>query len=168
MTAGQAYKAVVSIALCGLIWVLGERAYREYREMQSDPTVVGVAPAAPVDSLPPLEKVAVTLPALDELTATIERPMFSPSRRSLEVAAETVETASTVEVEFDLVGIVIWQGQRIALVRSDADPQIVRIEVGGNVAGWVAVGIEPDSVRFRNGKMEKEVHLKYAERDNNG
>ncbi len=168
MTAGQAYKALGAIALCGLIWILGERAYREYREMQSDPAVVDVAPAAPVESLPPLEKVAVTLPALDELTATIERPMFSQSRRSFEAAVETVESTSAVEVEFDLVGIVIWQGQRIALVRSDADPQIVRIEVGGNVAGWVAVGIKPDSVLFRNGKMEKEVHLKYAEGDNNG
>jgi hypothetical protein len=167
MKAGRVYKAVGSIALCGVIWILGEKTYREYRETQAELVVGRTSPAGPAESLPPPEELTVTLPTLEELTATVERPMFSQSRRPFEAAIDAAPVVNS-DLDVDLVGIVIWQGQRIALVRSSADPQIIRVEVGGNVAGWVAVGIEPESVRFRNGETEREVRLKYVNRDNNG
>jgi hypothetical protein len=168
MTAGRIYKLVGSIALCAVIWILAEQTYRAYRETLAEPVLDGLSRGAPADSLPPAEVLTVTLPPLEDLTETIERPMFSQSRRPAETATDPLGPAVTTDLDFELVGIVIWQGQRIALVRSSAESRIIRVEVGGNVAGWVAVGIEPESVLFRNGKMDREVRLKYINRDNNG
>lgn len=169
MTAGHAYWFAGSIALCGVIWILGERTYVKYREMQDEPTTIITLPAATVDGMPPVEeKLAVKLPTLEDLNAIVERPMFSPSRRPVEGAVDISHPVSGAVLDLDLVGIVIWQAQRVALVRSKSDPTIIRIEVGANVAGWVAIGIEPEYVRFRNGKTEREVRLKYVDRDDNG
>jgi hypothetical protein len=168
MKAGLVYKAVGSIALCAVIWILAEETYREYRETQAEPVLGDISLAAPADGLPAAEVLTVTLPPLEDLTETIERPMFSQSRRPIEGAVDTIEPAAASDFDVDLVGIVIWQGRRMALVRSSGDARIVTVEVGGKVAGWVAVGIEPESVLFRNGETDREVRLKYVNRDSNG
>jgi hypothetical protein len=168
MTAGRISQLVSLTALCAVILVLAEMTYVRYREMQTGPIPVVTLPAETIDSLQPREELAVTLSTVDELMAVVERPIFSPSRRPAEVSADATEQASASDFDLDLVGIVIWKAQRVALVRSSSDPKIVRIEVGGNVAGWVAIGIEPEYVRFRNGETEKEVRLKYVNRDDNG
>ena len=168
MKAGRVGKVIGSIALCGVIWILGEGMYRDYHESQAELVVGHAAQAAAAESLPAAERLTVALPSLEELTATVERPMFSQSRRPFEATADGEEPVLTSDFDVDLLGIVIWQGRRIALVRSNTDSQIITVEVGGRVAGWVAVGIEPESVRFRNGETEREVRLNYVNQENNG
>ena len=168
MKAGRVCKVLGSIALGGVIWILGEKTYRDYQESRAELVVGPAVDAAAVENLPATERLTVALPTLEELTATIERPMFSQSRRPFEVAVDTGEPVLTSDFDVELFGIVIWQGRRIALVRSSTDSQIIRIEVGGKIAGWIAVGIEPESVRFRNGETEREVRLNYVNQENNG
>jgi hypothetical protein len=168
MKAERVFKVVGSIALGGVIWILGEKTYRDYRESQAELVVGSATQAVAVENLPAAEGLTVALPSLEELTATIERPMFSQSRRPFEAAVDAEEPVLTSDFDVELLGIVIWQGRRIALVRSRTDSQVIRVEVGRKVAGWVAVGIEPESVRFRNGETEREVRLNYVNRENNG
>jgi hypothetical protein len=168
MKAGRVCKVMGSIALCGVIWILGEKTYRDYYESQIELVVGNATQAVPAENLPAADRLTVALPSLEELTETVERPMFSQSRRPFEAALDAEEPVLTSDFDVDLLGIVIWQGRRIALVRSNADSQIITVEVGGNVAGWVAVGIEPESVRFRNGETEREVRLNYINQENNG
>ena len=168
MKAGRVSKVTGSLALCGVIWILGEKTYRDYHESQAELVVGQAAEAAAVENLPSAERLTVALPSLEELTATIERPMFWQSRRPFEAAVDVGEPVLSSDLDVELLGIVIWQGRRIALVRSSTDSQIIRVEVGGKVAGWVAVGIEPESVRFRNGETEREVRLNYINQENKG
>jgi len=99
-----------------------------------------VETASPAGVINPL-----AAPSLDRLSATRERPLFTPSRR----AAPPPPVASTAPIEsvaapphIALVGVVISvQGPR-AVINDMALNKIARVRIGDEIDGWIVRQIE--------------------------
>jgi general secretion pathway protein N len=108
------------------------------------------APAAPASISP-----GFSLPRLDELAATRERPLFSPSRRpppppppEPEVAV-TEQPAPEPEPEpekpppFELAGIISGQALELVVLRNRDTDAVERVKRGAVVEGWEVVDVGP-------------------------
>lgn len=84
---------------------------------------------------------------LATLTATRDRPLFTPSRRPPPPApVEAAPPPQPAEVEekpivlgpppFDLVGSVIGEGAAVALLRNRTTNKVVRVKLGDDADGW--------------------------------
>lgn len=94
---------------------------------------------------------------LEELSATRERPLFSPSRRppraavnSPPVKAVKAVTPVAPEPTFSLLGTVKGNGEGYALFIETTTHNIVRLKTGEGEDGWVLL-----SVREREAVLEK-------------
>lgn len=109
---------------------------------------------------------------LQDLTATRERPLFSPDRTAPAAAppepepepavveAEPEPEPDTGEAEpptVRLAGVVANGELRIALLEDAASSEIVRLSPGQAIADWVLVEIEPRAVLLRHGEQELRV-----------
>jgi hypothetical protein len=96
-----------------------------------------VETASPVGVTNPL-----AAPSLDRLSATRERPLFTPSRRAAPPPPPPVASTAPVESaaappRITLVGVVISvQGPR-AVVNNTALNKIVRVRIGDEIDGWI-------------------------------
>ena len=77
--------------------------------------------------------------AIENYQAVLERPLFSPNRRLM-------ITSVSKEFDFDLKGVVIDDNVRTALLRRQADGQIVRLTRGDEIEGWTLLEVELDFV----------------------
>lgn len=168
MKSGQALGIVTSLLLSGVIWALVDHVSGAYRPTPDEDIVISSALPGTNDSGPLPAEPILALPLIEDVYAIIERPIFSQSRRPVEIIAEVPESSPAPTLEIDLVGVVIWQTERFAFVRSKQDNSIIKINEGANVAGWVAIGIGPEHVLFRQGDREQELRLSYKSRDDNG
>jgi hypothetical protein len=167
MIVQRAFRAGMVLVMGGVVWFLAEAVYLKVQSRGGMPPVELPAYSA---STPPVQvaaEAAVILPAQEDLSEIIERPIFSPSRRPVEVVVSEEQPAPPQEFEIDLVGIVIWQSERFALIRTK-DQTVARVPLGGSVAGWQAVDIAPQSVLFRSEAGDREVRLKYRTEDQDG
>jgi hypothetical protein len=80
---------------------------------------------------------------LASLTATRERPIFSPSRRPYPVAGLASAQSSPLPVveqsnrpPFALVGAIVGEGNDIAILLDETTKGIVRLNTGENYSGW--------------------------------
>jgi len=84
---------------------------------------------------------------LASLTATHERPIFSPSRRpppSVVAPAPPVERSVQLNrPRFDLVGTVADGGVGIAIFREENSKAIVRLRTGESHSGWTLTAVKP-------------------------
>jgi hypothetical protein len=86
-------------------------------------------------------------PSLDRLSATRERPLFTPSRRAAPPPPPPVASTAPVESaagppRITLVGVVIGvQGPR-AVVNDTALNKIVRLRIGDEIDGWIVRQID--------------------------
>jgi hypothetical protein len=86
---------------------------------------------------------------LDGLTATRERPLFSPSRRPPPPAAPVLASFQSIEVKpidppsILLLGIITEGGQARAVLRTQSSNKVVRARLGDEVGSWIVTGIEP-------------------------
>jgi hypothetical protein len=168
MKAHRLLALLTAFLLVGMIWVLAEHVYSAYRIVPDQAIIVASSPPAIIDSgLLPAES-SLALPTIEDLHAVIDRPIFSQSRRPVEIAEEVPEPLPAPELEVDLVGVVISRVERFAFVRSRQDNSIIKINEGANVAGWVAIGIGPEYVLFRQGDREQELRLSYKGSEGNG
>ena len=101
------------------------------------------------------------VPPRERFAAVVERPLFSPTRRPTEQVAEAAQGAPSEPLDVDLLGVVIWRLQRLALVRPRNAADVMQLAVGGMVSGWTVVTIEPNRVTFRQGEAEQVVRLAY-------
>lgn len=111
------------------------------------------APRNPLDTL-----------RLDDLTASRERPLFAPSRRpppaarvepppAVELAPEVAKAAPPPP--FDLVGAVVGENARFALLRQRATNKVVRLRPGEVAEGWRVTTIGIRSVVLeRDGRSD--------------
>jgi hypothetical protein len=60
-----------------------------------------------------------------------------------------------------LVGIALSDGERVALVRRQADGKVFRVVEGGDVLGWTAASIDRDWAVFRQGEREEKLELRF-------
>jgi general secretion pathway protein N len=112
-------------------------------------------------SLPPLPPdPSFAMPPEESFAAVLERPVFSPTRRSL--PSSGVAATLTTSAAFLLVGVVISGGERFVLVKPLSSDGVERLREGDELAGWSTVAIEPDRVLFRRGALEEEIVLDYT------
>ncbi len=103
----------------------------------------------------------VSLPPLDEFSATVERPLFASTRRPPSIDGGPAEqTAGNGKRElFDLVGVVISMNERMALLQRKRSREIIRVEKGHRVDGWEVQGILPNRVFLQLGDRTRELKL---------
>jgi len=89
----------------------------------------------------------------ERLTATVERPLFAPSR-SRPPLEEPVQVAAAPPPppppppSFDLLGVVSDDGRAIALLRRITDGTSFRVEAGDMIGGWRVASVEAKAVRL--------------------
>jgi general secretion pathway protein N len=90
---------------------------------------------------------------LTSLTATRERPIFSPTRRPAPVAASSppIQSASDGRPPLTLVGAIAGESQGIAIFLDETTKGIIRLKTGESHSGWVL-----QLVQAREAVMRKE------------
>ena len=161
MTKTIAIQATATFALLVALSALAGHVYLTYERISGDVSLSIPSQATATAEQPLPDEPEVVVPSLEEFSAVIERPIFSQSRRPPPLAAETADVVAAPDLEIELLGIVLWKSQRIALVRLKEDSGIVKIRQGADVAGWTAIAIEPSHVLFQRGDVEKKATLKY-------
>jgi general secretion pathway protein N len=106
---------------------------------------------------------------LSALTATRERPVFSPSRRAPQLPAEPEPVADAApppppppEPEtpsLTLVGTVINEPESIAIIHDDKTNTTVRVHTGESVSGWVLVSVEPGTMTLEKNSQTATVTM---------
>jgi hypothetical protein len=117
----------------------------------------GIGKPAALPPLPPDPEFA--MPPEASFAVVVDRPVFSPSRRAVQGAAAM--SAPGTSGDLKLVGVIIHDDERIALVKLHNGDQLESLRQGDNLAGWSAVSIAPDRVLFRHGGVEEEIILDY-------
>ena len=85
--------------------------------------------------------------SLEQLSMILERPLFSPSRRSLPAPAPVAQTSAPPALpapppDLVLFGVVMdGEGAR-AVVRAGADKRLLRAQIGDEIDGWKVAQIE--------------------------
>lgn len=145
--------------LTRLLVVLGPLAIGvSYLLEPDDPAAVpavvrsGNAQAALPPATPAAEPPPLLAPELSDLTDTVERPLFNPSRRGPQPPppeAEappppppTAEPPPAVTVQ----GVILAGDQGVALLRRDDTGEIMTARPGDDLSGWHVDRIDPGSV----------------------
>jgi hypothetical protein len=106
---------------------------------------------------PPTPALAV-LPPLASFSATIERPLFTPSRRP--PAGVEAGAGPSIESRYRLLGIVTTGPKRKAFAVDGA--RHIEIVEGSTLDGWSVKEIGPDRVRLASPAGEAVLRLKPA------
>jgi general secretion pathway protein N len=105
---------------------------------------------------------------LSSLTATRERPLFTPGRRPPKppstpppviVVAPPPRQPTTQPPRLTLVGTVIGVGDRIAVFFDGTTRQLVRLRAGEAREGWTLRSIHPRKVVFEKGTIAQTFSL---------
>ena len=112
--------------------------------------------AGPVFSLPPLE----------DLSAIVDRPLFSQDRRSpadqmqTDAPAEVSEPSDNGEREILLAGTATDQSERAVAILHDVSQGVqFRVWVGDEIGGWTVKAIRPRAVVLGTATQEVTVTL---------
>ncbi|MGI9335838.1 MAG: hypothetical protein ACR2RL_22045 [Gammaproteobacteria bacterium] len=126
-------------------------------------SVPGAAgPDAPVDVQAP------SLPSLASLDQTIQRPLFSATRRPPEpVKPEGAPTSKVAAPARDtplpateLSAVVMYGDTRVALLKTPAGGGLIRKQVGEEVEGWRLESIDSLNVLLQNGANRHRLQLR--------
>jgi hypothetical protein len=103
-------------------------------------------------SVPP-----VVLPPLARFAEIGERPLFNPGRKP--VASPAVTPTSNIPPDVTLVGIILDSQDRLALVRTPAQPFASALRLGATLSGWQLTEIAPDRIVLSAGAARDEIRL---------
>jgi general secretion pathway protein N len=114
-------------------------------------------PGAIIASAGELESSAETLAnpvaaqSLDQLSATLDRPLFSPTRRRPAPSPVTQAVAPSAPQQqppptLTLFGVAMDSEQARALIRTDRDKKMLRARIGDDIDGWKISQIEGQKV----------------------
>ncbi len=152
--------SLLLLLLCaGLGWLISEELGSE--RWRARPEIPPAAGAPKVELPAPLPTFA--LPAAARLTETIDRPLFLPARRPVEVeeplpSAETPKVDAPLEVVVS--GVIMAEKRQFALVRRQAGGETLRLAAGDTIDGWTVTSVLPDRVLFLRDETTKEIELK--------
>jgi hypothetical protein len=110
---------------------------------------------------------------LSQLTATRERPLFTPSRRPpnpappvrVAVAAAPPPVLPPAPPPFVLVGTITGQAANIAIVKHDKTGEATSLKAGDVRDGWTVTAIERRAVRFSRDERTEEIALQKSPTD---
>ncbi|MBW8725072.1 MAG: hypothetical protein JF625_07970 [Inquilinus limosus] len=106
-------------------------------------------PTAPAAEPRPTPLVA---PELSDLTATVERPLFTPGRRGPQPPPPVAEAPPpeapppTPPPEVTVQGVILAGDQSVALLRRDDTGEVLTARPGDDLSGWHVDRIEAGSV----------------------
>jgi len=135
----------------------------------------GAAERAPVEprivtaAIAPAGPAPAPLPALVDLTETLDRPLFSPTRRPPQAAAAPAPQAPPMRSDeapppdMKLSAVVIDAGRRFALLQRFPAGDTVRVAQGDVVDGWVLSEVRADGVTLRKDDQRHEIVLRTFE-----
>ena len=88
---------------------------------------------------------------LASLTATRERPIFSPTRRPLAVASKsTLGSIPAATQQLALVGAIAGEdGEGIAILIDGLTKEIIRLKTGETYSGWTLQSVRPREVTIQ-------------------
>lgn len=152
----------------GLLLVCGGLAALVGLELSEEfPIAPQVTAAAPVAlDLPPEQPPVYESPAPNQFDAIANRPLFSPSRRPfVPEVEEEAEAAPEAEPdlgppEVELVGVMLSDKQRAALLAPTAGGQLQWLYEGQSWEDWVIEKIEPDRATLRQGERGAMLELR--------
>lgn len=100
-------------------------------------------------------------PPQDAFAEIVERPLFSEGRRPPPAEAMPVGLPANLANldRYVLIGILIKEGERVALLETQPGPTVVAVKEGEKLEGWQVIGITPNAVQFRAGDMDRELLL---------
>ncbi len=159
MTRALGKSRLIPGLLAGLGLALGWLVFQLYRESPDPAIDEGGAggPAAVVEPLPP--EPSFSMPPIEDFAETVERPIFSSTRRAWAEPAPQVAAPAPTSLSFVLEGVVIDSGERWALLRPEGGGEIIRLAEGGLLGGWEVIAIHPDKVSLRRDEVETVLKL---------
>jgi general secretion pathway protein N len=113
--------------------------------------------AAPLPPLPPLPA-AFSLPPLARYAEVAERPLFSATRQR--PPAEAGQDLLGKSSSFVLLGVILSERGRAALVQHGHPSEMARVTEGQAVEGWTVQSILPDRILLQHGATDVELKLK--------
>jgi general secretion pathway protein N len=130
------------------------------------------AKKAPAQAAPsPVE--VPTLPPLDELEATRERPLFARTRRPPAAVPKpveqepVVETVSSEEAPAELIGIVIGPERTFAILRDNSTKEVQHLQKGEKIDDWRLDEIASRRIVLRRGASKINLEL-FDQKDTDG
>lgn len=153
--------AALLLVCSGLATIVGLEVSEE---LPIAPEVTAAAPVA-LD-LPPEQPLTYRSPPAGEFDVIAERPLFSASRRPFvpEVAEEAAPAPEAGPdlgpPEVELVGVMLSEERRAALMAPAAGGQPQWLYEGQSWEGWVIEGIEPDRATLRQGERSAVLELR--------
>jgi len=137
-----------SLALIALCLALG---YHVWRTLEAGPIAIDAdaTPTPPAAAVVDTPEALTELPPIDVFSETVARPLFMATRRPPEPEEIEVVVEPVAGVErnlFNLLGVVISEDERVALVTRRRGGDFLRLVVGQRIDGWLVVTIKPDSM----------------------
>ena len=145
-------------------------------------TPVDVAPQAsaevepePADTPPAPAAGSPRRRALEELTETLERPLFAPDRRPTPPAkGSPAPAAPAAEAEPEAAGLRLVGMMRVggsdhrALIRVPGETHASWVTIGAQIGGWTVRAIEKDKVVVESASRRAELLLRAAPAEDGG
>ena len=141
------------IALCVVIVMEARSGVPSAGNLSSSPEKGKADPAA--------GPVRLTLPPLASLSETVERPLFSESRRPPEEESNTALEVPTpvpsgTSTNFNVSAIVITDDERAVLLVHPESGDLTRVAEGEMISGWRLEKVEADRAIFsRDGETQE-------------
>jgi hypothetical protein len=125
------------------------------------PEVTAAAPASTA-AKPPVGDTEFRPPPERQFDEISDRPLFFPSRRPFVslVGAESQAAPTEDPPSIELIGVLLTQHERAALVQPGGQPAAQWIHERQTVAGWLVEEIAADRVRLRGGDRVEIVKLR--------
>jgi hypothetical protein len=126
------------------------------------PSIDAIAKAAvapPRDAMPAARDTpGFSMPPIRAYTEVLERPLFSETRRpSVDSPVAPVDQRSSA---FTLVGTIISEHEKHALIEHGQPPHLERISEGQDIEGWSVESIRPDRIILTHAEERLEVKVK--------
>lgn len=87
-----------------------------------------------------------------------ERPLFTADRRRKEGPASAPERPAETELRLSLVGVILGQGTRTALLQN-GEPSLLRVSEGQQIQGWILETVHANGIVLRREGSRKVLKL---------
>jgi hypothetical protein len=144
---------LLGAACIALAWVI----YEEIADLSAGQPVDSTGAALPSALAPTSPQPALIIPDRASLAVILERPVFSETRRPRGTGG-----AQATPIDFTLLGVVISDRQRSALIRTGKGEAVQWLTESEDIAGWKLVQIASDRIVVRRGTVEADVFFDYS------